>query len=52
MGLNDFSITKKRALHIFILADTSESMDGEKIQAFNKAIQEMIALLRKINVMF
>ena len=42
MGLNDFSITKERALPIFILADTSGSMEGEKIQAVNRAIQEMI----------
>ena len=46
MGLNDFSITKERALPIFILADTSGSMEGEKIQAVNRAIQEMIVSLR------
>ena len=49
MGLNDFSITKERALPIFILADTSASMEGEKIQALNKAIQEMIVSLRNVN---
>ncbi|SHK77586.1 Uncharacterized conserved protein YegL, contains vWA domain of TerY type [Anaerocolumna jejuensis DSM 15929] len=49
MGLNDFSITKERALPIFILADTSGSMEGEKIQAVNKAIQEMIVTLRNVN---
>ena len=30
MGLNNFTITKERALPIFILADTSGSMSGEK----------------------
>lgn len=49
MGLNDFGITKERALPIFILADTSGSMEGEKIQALNKAIQEMIVSLRNVN---
>lgn len=49
MGLNDFSITKERALPIFILADTSGSMEGEKIQALNRAIQEMIVSLRNVN---
>ena len=49
MGLNDFSITKERALPIFIFADTSGSMEGEKIQALNKAIQEMIVSLRNVN---
>lgn len=46
MGLNDFSITKERALPIFVLADTSGSMEGEKIQAVNRAIQEMVVSLR------
>lgn len=49
MGLNDFSITKERALSIFILADTSGSMAGEKIQAVNKAIQEMVVTLKNVN---
>lgn len=49
MGLNDFSITKERALSIFVLADTSGSMAGEKIQAVNKAIQEMASTLRNVN---
>ena len=49
MGLNDFTITKERALPIFILADTSGSMKGEKIQAVNKAIRDMIATLRNVN---
>lgn len=49
MGLNDFTITKERALPIFILADTSGSMIGEKIQAVNKAIHDMINTLRNVN---
>ncbi len=49
MGLNNFTITKERALPIFILADTSGSMEGEKIQAVNKAIQDMISTLRNVN---
>lgn len=49
MGLNNFTITKERALPIFILADTSGSMDGEKIQAVNKAIHDMINTLRNVD---
>lgn len=48
MGLNKFTLTKDRALPIFILADTSGSMVGEKIQAVNNAIREMIAALRNV----
>ena len=49
MGLNDFTITKERALPIFILADTSGSMKGEKIQVVNLAVRDMIATLRNVN---
>lgn len=49
MGLNDFTITKERALSIFVLADTSGSMTGEKIQAVNKAVHDMINTLRNVN---
>ena len=49
MGLNDFTITKERALPIFVLADTSGSMAGEKIQAVNKAVHDMINTLRNVN---
>lgn len=49
MGLNDFTITKERALPVFILADTSGSMNGEKIQAVNKAIHEMVETLRNVD---
>lgn len=45
MGLNDFVVQKKRALPIFVLADASGSMEGEKIAAVNKALQDMIATL-------
>lgn len=49
MGLNDFVITKERALPIFILADVSGSMRGMKIQAVNKALQDMVATLRNVD---
>lgn len=49
MGLNDFAITKERALPIFILADVSGSMRGMKIQSVNKAIQDMVATLRNVD---
>ena len=49
MGLNDFIITKERALPIFILADVSGSMRGMKIQAVNKALQDMVATLRNVD---
>ncbi len=49
MGLNDFAITKERALPIFILADVSGSMRGMKILAVNKAIQDMVATLRNVD---
>lgn len=49
MGLNDFVITKERALPVFILADVSGSMRGEKIQAVNKAIQDMAATLKNVD---
>ena len=49
MVLNDFSITKERALPILILADTSGSMkENGKIQALNMAIQRMIVALRNV----
>ena len=38
MGLNSFTVMKERTLPIFILADTSGSMAGEKIAAVNRAI--------------
>lgn len=49
MGLNDFTVTKERALPIFIVADTSGSMEGMKINAVNKAIQDMITTFRNVD---
>ena len=49
MGLNNFTITKERALPIFILADTSGSMSGEYIQAVIKAISYMITTFRYVD---
>ncbi len=47
MGLNDFTVMNRlRALPIFVLADTSGSMQGEKILALNNALREMAASLR------
>lgn len=48
MGLNNFTVTKERALPIFILADTSGSMEGEKIAAVNRAIQDMVSTLKNV----
>lgn len=49
MGLNDFTIKNNvRALPVFILADTSGSMDGEKIQALNNALREMVTSLKSV----
>lgn len=45
MGLKDFMVQKNRALPIFVLADASGSMDGVKIAAVNKALQDMVATL-------
>lgn len=49
MGLNDFIVTKERALPIFLLADVSGSMQGMKIQALNKAIHDMVTTLRNVD---
>jgi uncharacterized protein YegL len=43
MGLNDFVASEPRALPIFILADTSGSMEGEKISELNLALREMLS---------
>lgn len=47
MGLNDFIAREPRPLPIFILADTSGSMRGEKINELNLAIREMILALNE-----
>ncbi|MCM3721187.1 vWA domain-containing protein [Solibacillus isronensis] len=48
MGLNDFTIKKARALPVFILVDASGSMEGEKIEQVNVALQEMLVLLKGV----
>ncbi len=45
MGLNSYVAREPRPLPIFILADTSGSMRGEKINELNLAIREMLAAL-------
>jgi uncharacterized protein YegL len=45
MGLNKYVAREPRPLPIFILADTSGSMRGEKIDELNLAIREMVSAL-------
>lgn len=45
MGLNSYVAREPRPLPIFILADTSGSMRGEKINALNLALREMLHAL-------
>lgn len=45
MGLNSFVAKDPRPLPIFILADTSGSMRGEKINELNLAMREMLKAL-------
>ncbi len=45
MGLNSYVAKEPRPLPIFILADTSGSMRGEKINQLNLALREMINAL-------
>lgn len=45
MGLNSYVTREPRALPIFILADTSGSMYGEKINELNLALREMLTAL-------
>ncbi len=49
MGLNDFVVKEERPLPVFILADVSGSMEGEKIQVLNNALREMITSLTKMD---
>lgn len=49
MGLNDFVLKAPRTLPIFILADISGSMIGEKINELNLALREMVLSLRNID---
>jgi uncharacterized protein YegL len=49
VGLNTFVVSRpERAMPIFILADTSGSMEGEKIAMLNNALREMVATLASI----
>lgn len=45
MGLNNYVAREPRPLPIFVLADTSGSMRGEKINELNLAIREMLSEL-------
>lgn len=49
MGLNSYVAKEPRALPIFILADTSGSMRGEKINELNLALREMLTALNNVN---
>lgn len=46
MGLNSYVAKEPRALPIFVLADTSGSMSGEKINELNLALREMQETLK------
>jgi uncharacterized protein YegL len=41
-------IKKSRALPVFLLVDTSGSMQGERIETVNVALKEMISVFRKL----
>ena len=45
MGLNSYVAREPRPLPIFILADTSGSMRGDKINQLNLAMREMLTAL-------
>ena len=45
MGLDKFVAREPRPLPIFVLADTSGSMNGEKINELNLALREMLNAL-------
>ena len=47
MGLNSYVAREPRPLPIFILADTSGSMQGDKINALNLALREMLNALNE-----
>jgi uncharacterized protein YegL len=48
MSLNDFVSKEPRALPIFIMADKSGSMIGEKINELNLALREMLTTLKNV----
>ena len=49
MGLNSYVAREPRALPIFVLADTSGSMRGEKINELNLALREMLRVLNNVD---
>jgi len=49
MSLNEFVSKEPRALPIFILADKSGSMEGEKINELNLALREMLSTLKNVD---
>ncbi len=48
MNLNNFQVAEPRPMPVFVLADVSGSMTGEKIQTLNSALREMISSLRTV----
>lgn len=49
MGLNNYVAREPRALPIFVLADTSGSMRGDKINELNLALREMLTALKDVD---
>lgn len=49
MQLSTFSVAASRPLPVFVLADTSGSMSGDKIAALNLALREMLAELGEVS---
>ena len=48
MNLNNIRLAEPRPMPVFLLADVSGSMAGEKIQTLNTALREMVASLRTV----
>lgn len=51
MALTDYELTPtaRRVLNLFLMIDTSGSMDGEKIAAVNDAIRNVLPILSTVN---
>lgn len=51
MALTDYELTPtaRRVLNLFLMIDTSGSMDGEKIAAVNDAIRNVLPIISTIN---
>ena len=49
MGLDKFVAREPRSLPVFVLADTSGSMGGEKINELNLALREMLNALNNVD---